>query len=121
LLVLMASVGSTAGRVAARLLRAIGDRSGGPLMETMVALSVFVAVGTGVLVGVQTIQNSGNRIEGKAVAENLARNQMEHVFNVAYQNATSTYASIADVPCRRRLTLFPRPLVAGLAPSCLRP
>ena len=113
MLVLVAAVGSTSGRVARRLLRVIGDRSGGPLVETVVALSVFVAVGTSVLVGVQAIQNSGGRTEGKAVAENLARNQMEHIFNLAYQDATSTYATIAGVPSGYAVAAVANSFVSG--------
>jgi len=37
-------------------------------------------------VSVQTIQLSGGRTEAKAVAENVARNQMEHIFNLAVVN-----------------------------------
>ena len=82
-------------------------------METVVALSVFAVVGTAVLVSVQTIQNSGGSTEAKAVAENVARNQMEHIFNLAYQDATSTYPSITNVPTGYAVTAAANQFIAG--------
>ncbi|MCH8206022.1 MAG: hypothetical protein IH956_03355 [Chloroflexi bacterium] len=113
MLVLMAAVGSTAGRVVGRLLRVIRDRSGGPMVETVVALSVFIAVGTSVLLGIRTIQTSGNSTEGRAVAENIARNQMAHIFSLSYQDATSTYPSIADVPTDYTVTAVANEFLSG--------
>ena len=109
----MTTVGFDMRNVLRWLLRAARDCAGGPLIETVVALSVFAMVGTAVLVGVQTIQNSGNRTEGKAVAENLARNQMEHVFNLAYKDATSTYGSISSVPSGYVVTAAANQFVSG--------
>ena len=109
----MTTVGFDMRNVLRWLLRAARDCAGGPLIETVVALSVFAMVGTAVLVGVQTIQNSGNRTEDKAVAENLARNQMEHVFNLAYKDATSTYSSISSVQSGYVVTAAANQFVSG--------
>ena len=88
------------GVSAVRWLRALtGDARGGPLMETIVALSVLTVVGTGVLLGISTIQTSDNSTEGQSVAENLARNEMANFFAQSYQATTSpTYSSITDLP-----------------------
>ena len=67
-------------------------------METVVALSVLTVVGTGVLLGISTIQTSGNSTEGQSIAENIARNdEMENLFAQSYQATTTpTYLCIVS-------------------------
>lgn len=72
------------------------DGSGALLLETIVAITVFAAVGLAVLLGVGAAHISGNSVEGKSIAERLARNQMEYVFTQTYQNPPTTYVSISD-------------------------
>jgi len=66
------------------------------LMETIIALAMFSSAGTAVLLGVRAAHTSSDRVNASAVAENLARNQMEYVFSLPYIAPTGTYASIAD-------------------------
>ena len=53
-----------------------GER-GALLMETIIALVVFVLVGGTVLRGVSTTFLSGAVTENQSIAENIARNQLE--------------------------------------------
>ncbi len=81
---------------ARRIRDKVQDRHGALLLETIVAITVFAAVGLAVLLGVGAAHISGNSVEGKSIAEQLARNQMEYVFTQAYQNPPATYVSISD-------------------------
>ncbi len=64
------------------------------LAEAVIAAGVFTLVGSAVMVGVATTHRSGNSTEGQSFAENLARNQMESVFNQAYQLPPSAYPAV---------------------------
>ena len=66
------------------------DTKGNLLLETLVAITVFALVGGAVLSGMSTALNTGSIVEGQSVAEEIARNQMESVFNVSYQEPLST-------------------------------
>lgn len=46
--------------------------------------------------GISAAHTSSDRVDASAVAENLARNQMEYVYTLPYLGPTATYASIAD-------------------------
>lgn len=71
------------------------DSKGSLLLETMVAITVFAVVGGAVLSGTSTALNTGSLVEGQSVAEEIARNQIESVFNQPYQGPQSTpYATI---------------------------
>ena len=102
------------GRIAARWLKtlALGSR-GSPVLEAAVAILVFGSIGTAILIGVSTVQNSGSRTENHSVAENLVRNQMEHIFSLPYQGPTSTYPSITGVPSGYSVTNEAQTFVAG--------
>ena len=62
------------------------DTKGNLLLEALVAITIFALVGGAVLSGMSTALNTGSMVEGQSVAEEIARNQMESVFNVSYQN-----------------------------------
>ena len=66
------------------------DTNGNLLLETVIAITVFALVGGAVLSGMSTALNTGSIVEGQSVAEEIARNQMESVFNVSYQEPLST-------------------------------
>ena len=66
------------------------DARGSLLLESMAAITVFALVGGAVLSGVSTALNTGSMVEGQSVAEEIARNQMESVFNESYQEPQST-------------------------------
>ena len=71
------------------------DTRGSLLLESMIAITVFAIVGGAVLSGTSTALNTGSIVEGQSVAEELARNQMESVFNESYQEpAGSPYTTI---------------------------
>ena len=80
-----------------RLERNAVDSRGSILLETVVAVVVFALIGAATMVGIQTATLTGERVEDKAIAENLARNQMEYVFNQAYKAPLLDYDSIADI------------------------
>lgn len=65
-------------------------------METVIALAMFSSVGTAVLLGVGAAHKSSDVVNTSAIAENLARNQMEYGTSFTYVNPPGTYASIAD-------------------------
>ena len=74
------------------------DSTGTILLETAVASIVFALVGTAVLSGMSTMYDSGSLTEAQSVAENLARNQMEFVFNQPYREPQQTpYQSAGSV------------------------
>ena len=66
------------------------DSRGNLLLETVVAITIFALVGGAVLSGMSTALDTGSMVEGQSVAEEIARNQMESVFNASYQEPLST-------------------------------
>ena len=66
------------------------DTNGSLLLETVVAITVFALAGGAVLSGASTALNTGSRVENQSVAEVIARNQMESVFNETYQEPLGT-------------------------------
>jgi len=82
--------------VAGRFRSAVSNSRGITLMETIVALAMFSSAGTAVLLGVGTAHRSSDQVYASAVAENLARNQMEYVSSLAYVSAPGSYSSISD-------------------------
>lgn len=65
-------------------------------METVIALAMFSSAGTAVLLGVGAAHTSSDRVNASAVAENLARNQMEYVLSQTYVAPPGNYSSVAD-------------------------
>lgn len=65
-------------------------------METIIALAMFSSAGTAVLLGVGAAHRSSDVVDASAVAENLARNQMEYITSLPYVAPPGNYASIAD-------------------------
>ena len=72
----------------------LGER-GGLLLEAVVSITLFTIVGTAVLSGLSTAHISSARFESQSVAENLARNQMEHLFSLPYEPPPSSYPGVA--------------------------
>jgi len=75
---------------------AFSNSQGITLMETVIALAMFSSAGTAVLLGVGAAHSSSDRVSANAMAENLARNQMEYVYTLPYLDPTASYDSIAD-------------------------
>jgi len=82
--------------MAGRFRSAISDSLGLTLMETVIALAMFSSAGTAVLLGVGAAHTSSDRVNASAVAENLARNQMEYVLSQTYVAPPGNYSSVAD-------------------------
>lgn len=82
--------------MASRFRSAISDSLGLTLMETVIALAMFSSAGTAVLLGVGAAHTSSDRVNASAVAENLARNQMEYVLSQTYVAPPGNYSSVAD-------------------------
>jgi len=71
------------------------DARGSLLLESMIAITVFAVVGGAVLSGTSTSLKTGTLVEGQSIAEEIARNQMESVFNESYQEPPgSPYATM---------------------------
>ncbi len=68
-------------------------QGGGPLLETVVALSVFGVVGTSLMSGIQTGYRSKTQFDIQSSAENIVRNEMETVFAQPYQSPPYTYST----------------------------
>ena len=81
---------------AARFRSTVSDSRGITLMETIIALAMFSSAGTAVLLGVSAAHISSDRVSASAVAENLARNQMEYVLTLDYVAPPGNYASVTD-------------------------
>ena len=83
----------SARSLADRFRSAVSNSLGTTLLETIIALAIFSSAGTAVLLGVSAAHTSSDRVKASAVAENLARNQMEYVSSLAYG---SSYATFTD-------------------------
>ena len=74
-----------------RIRRFVCDSAGALLMETVIAVTIFITVSSAAVVGVSTAQRARASIERSATAENLVRNQMEYLFSLQYQTWPYTY------------------------------
>ena len=95
-----------------RLQPLVVDCRGVLMLEVVFAVVVFTLVGVAVLSGLSITHISGAKIEGQPVGENIARNQMEHIFSLQYQPPPHTYPSI-DVPSGYSVTGVAEEYVAG--------
>ena len=86
----------SAKSMAGRFRSAVSNSLGLTLMETVIALAIFSSAGTAVLLGVSAAHTSSDRVSASAVAENLARNQMEYVLTQTYVPAPGNYPSVGD-------------------------
>ena len=91
-----ASILQAAKHMTDRIRSAIAKSTGVTLLETVIALAMFSSAGTAVLMGVSAAHTSSDRVEAHAIAENLARNQMEYVLSLEYVAPGGNYASVAD-------------------------
>ena len=69
-----------------RFRRLAHDSRGFALFESVIAVTIFAALGTAVMVGIRTANISTQVVERHSIAEKLARNQMEYVFTQGYLN-----------------------------------
>ena len=82
--------------MAGRFRSAVSNSLGLTLMETVIALAIFSSAGSAVLLGVSAAHTSSDPVSASAVAENLARNQMEYVLSQTYVAAPGNYPSVGD-------------------------
>ncbi len=82
----------------ARLTGRARGQTGGLLIETVVALTVFGTLGSVVLSGVQTSFISKRNFDSQSVAENLVRNQMESTLEKTYKAWPDTYDAVTSTP-----------------------
>jgi type II secretory pathway pseudopilin PulG len=67
---------------------------GGLLVDSVIAMAVFVVAGSAVLSGVSTVQRSGAVTESQAIAERVARNQMESILSQAYLAPPASFSAV---------------------------
>ena len=87
--------------ICARLIhtrRLVRDAQGNALLEVVLAITIFSVVGTAVVLGVRTAHTSASLVEDHSIAERLARNQIEYVFDQGYKVVGQSYVSINDAP-----------------------
>ena len=84
--------------VANRFRSAALNSVGITLIETIIALALFSTAGTAVLMGVSAAHISTGHVNASAIAENLARNQMEYVSDQTYVAPPGNYTSLANHP-----------------------
>ena len=77
--------------------RAHGER-GAMLIEALIAISVFTLLGAAVLSGSTVTRQASASVEHTAVAENIARNQMETILAAPYQDPPHTFTPISTPP-----------------------
>ena len=80
------------------LRRLVRGERGALLMEALVAVSVFTLLGAAVLSGSTATRNASASAEQAAVAENIARNQLETILAAPYQDPPHSYAPISTPP-----------------------
>ncbi len=77
-----------------RFRKACDGERGALLIEAVVAITVLVLAGTGVLAAVSTSDKVATGIQESAVAENIGRNQMETLLAGPYEAPPYTYSGI---------------------------
>ncbi len=77
---------------------AIRDSRGTFLLETVIASMIFSMVGVAVLSSLGTVNITGALTEEQSQAENIARNQMEEIFNRVYREPDQTPYPADGVP-----------------------
>ena len=68
------------------------------MVEALIAVSVFTLLGAAVLSGSTATRNASASAEQAAVAENIARNQLETILAAPYQDPPHSYAPISTPP-----------------------
>ena len=81
-----------------RVLSGLAEERGALLMEALVAVSVFTLLGTAVLSGSSTMYRALAGAEQDALAENVARNQIEVILAAPYQDPPHTYTPLPAPP-----------------------
>lgn len=64
------------------------------MIEVTVALAVLGFLGTVLVAGIQTGYVAKRQFEVQSLSENIIRNQMEHIFELAYVPPPNTYPTV---------------------------
>lgn len=92
------SVRSVCRLIAERACARVRGQRGTMMVEALIAVSVFTLLGAAVLSGSTSTRNASARAEQAAVAENIARNQLETVLAAPYQDPPYSYTPISTPP-----------------------
>ena len=93
------SVGpSVVASAAARACARVRSQRGTMMVEALIAVSVFTLLGAAVLSGSTSTRNASARAEQAAVAENIARNQLETILAAPYEDPPHSYAPVSTPP-----------------------
>ena len=68
------------------------------MVEVTVALVVLGSLGTALMAGIQTGHIAKRQFEVQSLSENMIRNQMENVFELAYVPPPTIYSTVALPP-----------------------
>ncbi|MCI0816102.1 MAG: hypothetical protein J4N29_03535 [Chloroflexi bacterium] len=74
------------------------SQRGTMMVEALIAVSVFTLLGAAVLSGSTATRSASTRAEHAAVAENIARNQLETILAAPYQDPPYSYTPISTPP-----------------------
>ena len=74
------------------------NQRGTMMVEALIAVSVFTLLGAAVLSGSTATRSASASAEQAAVAENIARNQLETILAAPYQDPPHSYAAISTPP-----------------------
>ena len=85
-------------RVGARARACAFNERGTMMVEALIAVSVFTLLGAAVLSGSTATRSASASAEQAAVAENIARNQLETILAAPYQDPPHSYAPISTPP-----------------------
>ena len=77
------------------ILARLRDQRGTMMVEALIAISVFTLLGAAVLSGSTATRSASTRAEHAAVAENLARSQIETILAAPYQDPPHSYSTIS--------------------------
>ena len=70
------------------------DSRGFAMLETIMAITIFAALGTAIMVGIRTANISGAIVDEQSIGEKLARNQMEYVLTQDYVSPPGSYVTL---------------------------
>ncbi|MBI4282803.1 MAG: hypothetical protein HY672_04905 [Chloroflexi bacterium] len=78
--------------------RLLASQRGSLMLEAVVALAIFVPLGTALAAGIQTGYMAKRHFEVQSLSENIVRNQMEYAFEQEYVPPPATYPTITPLP-----------------------
>ena len=107
---------SVALSAARRLRDLVRESAGAVLLEAVISSTIFVTIAGTALIGLSTMQIARATLERQAIAENLARNQMEYIFSMAYQDPVYTYTTSTS-PTDLVTTTQPQYVISAVATS----